>query len=312
MAQKTAGVSTLFVVLQGGRAPPGPAQGRRRAGAGDGEGGHPLGGQRRGRRPRRAPLPPAPRRALRRHRQAHQAARRRRGPLHLRGRRRRRGSLIDDGDPPPPIDAEKLRKTFGVEKGAQDRYPDGYYQSQDGRRGGGRHPLPDRRDRPQERRRDRPPRHARWSSGSAPSRSIPPSPGPSPATSRAGLTEYGAITKDLTDVGDAGHPDHRGGVLPLLPAHPHARRHAAHHRRGRLVDVRGHRDPRRPPQHGDELPLHHHRRQRDQLRHHLHGALPGGAPARRHAARRRAHRPPGDLAPHAHRRLRRRPRRTAR
>jgi predicted RND superfamily exporter protein len=42
------------------------------------------------------------------------------------------GSLLDD-DPPPVIDAASIKKRFGLDGIANDRYPDGYYQSKDGR-----------------------------------------------------------------------------------------------------------------------------------------------------------------------------------
>jgi uncharacterized protein len=43
------------------------------------------------------------------------------------------GSLLDDGDPPPAIDAAKIKADFGLKDDQQNRYPDGYYQSQDGK-----------------------------------------------------------------------------------------------------------------------------------------------------------------------------------
>lgn len=45
-----------------------------------------------------------------------------------------RGTLIDDSDPPPVIDAKHVRESFGVKEGDEQRYPDGYYQSKDGKR----------------------------------------------------------------------------------------------------------------------------------------------------------------------------------
>src|SRR5262249_47304646 len=35
--------------------------------------------------------------------------------------------LVDDSEPPPPIDAKHVRESFGVTEGQADRYPDGYY-----------------------------------------------------------------------------------------------------------------------------------------------------------------------------------------
>lgn len=43
------------------------------------------------------------------------------------------GLNLDDDDPPPAIDAKKLEETFGVKQAETERYPDGYYQSKDGR-----------------------------------------------------------------------------------------------------------------------------------------------------------------------------------
>ena len=115
-----------------------------------------------------------------------------------------RGSIIDDSEPPPPpIDAEALRKTFGVEKGASDRYPDGYYQSQDGT-------MLVVAIRSQTLGTD-------LKNGSETIRRVtevvervsPKSFDPKMTWSFAGdlkssLTEYGAIVKDLTDVGELG------------------------------------------------------------------------------------------------------------
>jgi predicted RND superfamily exporter protein len=44
------------------------------------------------------------------------------------------GQLLDDTEPPPPLSEETIRKRLHLdEKVAADRYPDGYFQSQDGR-----------------------------------------------------------------------------------------------------------------------------------------------------------------------------------
>ena len=43
------------------------------------------------------------------------------------------GLNLDDDDPPPALDAKKLEETFGVKQSETERYPDGYYQSKDGR-----------------------------------------------------------------------------------------------------------------------------------------------------------------------------------
>ncbi|HTJ83884.1 MAG TPA: MMPL family transporter [Polyangiaceae bacterium] len=45
------------------------------------------------------------------------------------------GSLLDENEPPPPLDVspESIKKRFGVEGGASERYPDGYFESPDGR-----------------------------------------------------------------------------------------------------------------------------------------------------------------------------------
>src|SRR5262249_44812446 len=40
-------------------------------------------------------------------------------------------ALLDDSEPPPAIDANKVRETFGIKQEDQQRYPDGYYQSKD-------------------------------------------------------------------------------------------------------------------------------------------------------------------------------------
>ncbi len=44
------------------------------------------------------------------------------------------GTLIDESAPPPaaPLDPESVKKRFGVTAAAADRYPDGYFESQDG------------------------------------------------------------------------------------------------------------------------------------------------------------------------------------
>ena len=43
------------------------------------------------------------------------------------------GTLLDENDPPPPIDAKRVRERFGIKESDQDKYPDGYYQSKDGK-----------------------------------------------------------------------------------------------------------------------------------------------------------------------------------
>jgi hypothetical protein len=42
------------------------------------------------------------------------------------------GTRLEDDDVPPPIDAESLKKSFGLGDAELERYPDGYYQSKDG------------------------------------------------------------------------------------------------------------------------------------------------------------------------------------
>lgn len=42
-------------------------------------------------------------------------------------------TLLDESEPPPPLDAETLKKSFGIGDVDVDRYPDGYYQSKDGK-----------------------------------------------------------------------------------------------------------------------------------------------------------------------------------
>ncbi len=45
------------------------------------------------------------------------------------------GSLLDEGEPPPPLTAEELKKRFEGKKGrsSETEYPDGYFQSKDGK-----------------------------------------------------------------------------------------------------------------------------------------------------------------------------------
>ncbi|APR76194.1 RND superfamily protein [Minicystis rosea] len=43
------------------------------------------------------------------------------------------GSLLDDSEPPPPLDATSIRKTLGISEEQEQQYPDGYYQSADGK-----------------------------------------------------------------------------------------------------------------------------------------------------------------------------------
>jgi len=43
------------------------------------------------------------------------------------------GTLLDENEPPPPLDAAQIRKTLGVQESTEKLYPDGYYQSQDGK-----------------------------------------------------------------------------------------------------------------------------------------------------------------------------------
>ena len=42
------------------------------------------------------------------------------------------GSDLEEGDEPPKIDAAELKKRFGMADGKKERFPDGYYQSADG------------------------------------------------------------------------------------------------------------------------------------------------------------------------------------
>jgi hypothetical protein len=46
---------------------------------------------------------------------------------------KKRGALLDDGEPPPPLDPKKIKEDFGLKDEDTRRYPDGYYQSQDGK-----------------------------------------------------------------------------------------------------------------------------------------------------------------------------------
>ena len=43
-----------------------------------------------------------------------------------------RGTLIDD-EPPPPLDPKKIRGDLGLADDDVQHFPDGYYQSQDGK-----------------------------------------------------------------------------------------------------------------------------------------------------------------------------------
>jgi hypothetical protein len=43
------------------------------------------------------------------------------------------GTLIDDSEPPPPLEAKKIRERLGIKEEYRDLYPDGYYQSKDGK-----------------------------------------------------------------------------------------------------------------------------------------------------------------------------------
>ena len=43
------------------------------------------------------------------------------------------GTLLDDTETPPPLDAKQIRKTLGASEAQERQYPDGYYQSQDGK-----------------------------------------------------------------------------------------------------------------------------------------------------------------------------------
>jgi hypothetical protein len=43
------------------------------------------------------------------------------------------GTLIDENEPPPPLDAKQIQKTLGLKEETAQEYPDGYYQSQDGK-----------------------------------------------------------------------------------------------------------------------------------------------------------------------------------
>ena len=43
------------------------------------------------------------------------------------------GTLIDEDEPPPELDAKRVRETLGLQEADAERFPDGYYQSADGR-----------------------------------------------------------------------------------------------------------------------------------------------------------------------------------
>ncbi|MFT3766728.1 MAG: MMPL family transporter [Minicystis sp.] len=43
------------------------------------------------------------------------------------------GTLLDESEPPPPLDPQEIQKRFGLDGVQADRYPDGYYQSADGK-----------------------------------------------------------------------------------------------------------------------------------------------------------------------------------
>jgi hypothetical protein len=43
------------------------------------------------------------------------------------------GTLLDEGEKPPPLDPDEIKKRFGLGDVSAERYPDGYYQSADGK-----------------------------------------------------------------------------------------------------------------------------------------------------------------------------------
>lgn len=43
------------------------------------------------------------------------------------------GTLLDDSEPPPPLDPKQIQKTLGVSEDQAAQFPDGYYQSADGK-----------------------------------------------------------------------------------------------------------------------------------------------------------------------------------
>src|SRR5262249_51114751 len=46
---------------------------------------------------------------------------------------KRSGALLDESEPPPELDLKKVRAELGLSEEDTRRYPDGYYQSQDGK-----------------------------------------------------------------------------------------------------------------------------------------------------------------------------------
>jgi len=135
VAQKTAGVSTLFVVLEGG--PNTPSDALRRAGdalvpAIAAVGAPWVGSVENGVHEARRFL--GPRAGLYAEQKALEGLRDDIDARYAYEVNKATGALLDEDEPPPQLDAETLKKRLGLgnELGPE-RFPDGYYQSKDGK-----------------------------------------------------------------------------------------------------------------------------------------------------------------------------------
>jgi hypothetical protein len=135
VAQKTAGVSTLFVVLEGG--PSTPTEALRRTAdalvpALEAVGAPWVGSVESGVHEARRFL--GPRAGLYAEKQALEGLRDDIDARYAYEVNKATGALLDDDEPPPPLDAETVKKRLGLgQESGPERFPDGYYQSQDGK-----------------------------------------------------------------------------------------------------------------------------------------------------------------------------------
>ncbi len=217
--------------------------------------------------------------------------------------------LDDEEEQKAPTFAELKEKFLGGKsatlEAAKDRYPDGYFQSKDGKtlvvlvRTGiatgelerSREALSRVKDVVQKTLPDAEARGIKI--GYA-------------GDSVTGLFEYGAVLDDLVSVGTTGVALILGGDLHLLPALPGAGAHGGHDVRRAHLHLRADPAGHRPSQRHHRVPGLDHRRERHQLRRALRRPLPRGAPAGRGPRRGHPAGTSGDVGGHAHRRARRR------
>ena len=118
--------------------------------------------------------------------------------------------LLDDSEPPPALDAKKIRERLGIKEEDSSATPTATTSRRTARRWSS--PSAPRSSGTDLEKGDRghPPRDARRCERVNPTSFDPAITWGLAGDLKSGITEYGAVNKDLTDVGQPRHPAHRG------------------------------------------------------------------------------------------------------